>query len=197
MAAEPRPRIKRHEAERLGRGRVDNFPDVHIHAQAELLKLVDQGDVDAAENIFQELGHFRGAGRADSHDASHHLGVERLSGAAAGGIQTADDLGDLRQTKLLVARILALRRKSEVEIANHVLVFLARSNRAAQAAFFQDGQDQLFGGSRIGGGFQHNELSFLQMGINGKSGLLDVTQIGLTSLVERRGHTNDDGVGLF
>ena len=35
------------------------------------------------------------------------------------------------------------------------------------------------------------------MWINGKGGLLDITQIGVTALVERGGHADDDGVGLF
>ena len=40
------------EAEGLGFGSVDDFVDVNAHAHAELLELIDQGDVDAAIDVF-------------------------------------------------------------------------------------------------------------------------------------------------
>ena len=67
MAAQPRPGIKGHEAERLRSRRVDHFPDIDAHAHGQHLQLVDQRDVHAAKNIFQQLGHFRGARRTDRH----------------------------------------------------------------------------------------------------------------------------------
>ena len=175
MAAEPRPRIEGHEAERFRGRRVDHFPDVDVHAQAELFELVDERDVDAAKDVFQKLGHFRGARGADRNDAAHHLAVERLRGTATRRIQSADDLRDLGQSVLLVARVFALGGKSEVEIANHVLVFLARGNGAAQTTSLQNGQDEVFGRTRIGCRLEDNQLSFLQVRIDGESGLLHIT----------------------
>ena len=75
VAAEAGAGIKGHEAEGLGGGGVDDFPDIDIHAQAEHFQLVDQRDVDAAENIFEQLGHFGGARGADGDDFGDDLGV--------------------------------------------------------------------------------------------------------------------------
>ena len=77
VAAETRAGVEGHEAEGLGGGGVDDFPDVDAHAQAEHFQLVDQRDVDAAEDVFEQLGHFRGAGRADGHDFGNDRCVDR------------------------------------------------------------------------------------------------------------------------
>ena len=95
MAAEPRPRIKGHVAERLRGCRVDHLPDVHVHAQTKLFEFVDKRDVDAAKDVFEKLGHFRGTRRADWNDPGDNLGVQRLRGVAARWIQPANDLGNL------------------------------------------------------------------------------------------------------
>ena len=120
-----------------------------------------------------------------------------MRGAPAGGIQAANDLRDLREPELFVAGIFALGRESQPEIANDVFVFLTRGDGAAQAASFQDGQDQLFRGTGISCGFENDELSFLQVWVNGESCLLDVTQIGFAALIKGRGNANQDGVALF
>src|ERR1700730_4381946 len=105
VSAESWARIERHEAEGLGGGSVDNFPDIHAHTQAEHLEFVDQCDVDAAKDIFQELGHFRSARGADRDHFCHYLRVESKRGTAAWRIDPADDFGNLRQAILLVSRI--------------------------------------------------------------------------------------------
>ena len=48
--------VERHETERLGLGRFDDFPDVDAHRGINHLQLVHQRDVDAPENVFQQLG---------------------------------------------------------------------------------------------------------------------------------------------
>ena len=62
MAAEAGTGIEGLEAEGFGLGSVDDFVDVDAHAHAELLEFVDQGDVDAAIDVFEELGHLRRGG---------------------------------------------------------------------------------------------------------------------------------------
>ena len=57
VAAEAGAGIEGLEAEGLGFGGVDDFVDVDAHLHAELLELVDQGDVDAAVDVFEQLGH--------------------------------------------------------------------------------------------------------------------------------------------
>src|SRR5258708_33514422 len=65
VSAETRSGIERMKAERLGRSCCDDFPDVESHAQAEQLQLIDQGDVDAAVDIFQQLRHLCCGWRGD------------------------------------------------------------------------------------------------------------------------------------
>src|SRR6266851_1942710 len=98
LYATPSTRIKRHETEGFGRRGVDHFPDVDVHSKAELFEFVDQRDVHAAENIFEQLGHFRRARRAYRNDAGNNLCVQRLRGASARRIQSANNFWNLRQT---------------------------------------------------------------------------------------------------
>jgi hypothetical protein len=59
VTAEARTWIEGLEAEGLGFGSVDDLVDVDAHADAELFEFVDEGDIDAAINVFEELGHLR------------------------------------------------------------------------------------------------------------------------------------------
>ena len=61
----PGPGIEGHVAERLGRGGLDDLPDIDAHAFEDHLELVDQGDVDRAEDVLQELGGLGDPGRGD------------------------------------------------------------------------------------------------------------------------------------
>ena len=74
----PGPGKERHEAERLGRRRLDHFPDVDAHAAAHHGDLVDQADVDHAERVLEQLDHLGHLGRADRHHS-----FERLRGKTA------------------------------------------------------------------------------------------------------------------
>ena len=60
----------------LGFGSVDDFMNVDAHAHAKLLELVDQGDIDAAIDVFEQLGHLRDRGAADRNDAAEDGAVE-------------------------------------------------------------------------------------------------------------------------
>ena len=68
MAAHARARLEAHEAERLRRGGVDDLPDVDAHAVREHRHLVDERDVDRAEDVLEELRHLGDLGGADRHD---------------------------------------------------------------------------------------------------------------------------------
>ena len=57
VAAEAWAGVEGLEAEGFGFGGVDDFVDVDFHAHAELFQLVDEGDVDATVDVFEELGH--------------------------------------------------------------------------------------------------------------------------------------------
>src|SRR5581483_1647844 len=62
VSAQARSGVEGVKTERLGGCGLDDFPDVQPHAQAEHLQFVHQGDVDAAINILQQLGHFGSCG---------------------------------------------------------------------------------------------------------------------------------------
>src|SRR5262249_27325030 len=100
---------------------VDDFPDVEIHAEAELLEFVDHGDVDAAEDVLHELDHFGRAGGGDGDDFGNDLRVHQGCGAPAGRIHTADNFRDLGQAVLFIAGVFALGREGEIEIGSDVL----------------------------------------------------------------------------
>src|SRR5689334_16734959 len=51
VAAEARRRAEAHVAERLRRSGVDDLPDVDFHSVAEDRELVDERDVDRAEDV--------------------------------------------------------------------------------------------------------------------------------------------------
>ena len=159
MAAQTRPRIERHIAKGFRRRRVDHFPNVNVHTQAELFEFVHQGDVHAPENIFKQLRHFGRARRTHRHDAGHHLRVQRLRRAPTRRIQSANHFWNLRQPKLFVSWIFALRRKRQVKIARNILVFLACRDGTSQTAFLQDRKNHFFGGPRIGRALQNDQLS--------------------------------------
>lgn len=61
------------------------------------------------------------------------------------------------------------RIKCGLEITSDAFVFLTRGTRAAQAVFFQDGQNELFDGAGIGRGFQDGKLSFIPDAVDGES----------------------------
>jgi hypothetical protein len=60
VPAQPGTGIKGLKPKRLGGSRVNHFPDIESHAQRQQLEFVDQRDIDAPVDIFQELGHFGG-----------------------------------------------------------------------------------------------------------------------------------------
>ena len=115
VAAEAGAGIEGLEAEGLGFGGVDDFVDVDAHAHAELLELVDQRDVDAAIDVFKQLGHLRDGGAADGHDAAEDGAVEGCGQLGGSGTAAADNLGDVVAGDGVVAGIFALGREGDVE----------------------------------------------------------------------------------
>ena len=73
---------------------------------------------------------------------------------------------------------------------------LSDGDGAAQAALFEDRQNEFFGGAWIGSGFEDDQLTFLQVRLDGDGGLLDVAQIGLAAFIQRSGNADDDAVAL-
>ena len=68
VTAEAGPGLERHEAERLRRRRLDHLPHVDVHPVAQLRELVDERDVDRAEDVLEELRELGRLGRGDAVD---------------------------------------------------------------------------------------------------------------------------------
>ena len=71
---------------------------------------------------------------------------------------------------------------------------VARDLQAEGISFFEQRNDDFFGGSGVGGAFEDDQLALVQVRRDGLHGAGDVAQIGLVILVERRGHADDDGI---
>ena len=180
MAAQAGAGIKGLKAEGLGLGRVDDLVDVDAHAHAELLELVDQRDVDAAVDVFQQLGHLGDRGAADRHDAAEDGAVHCRSQLGGRRAAAADHLGNVVAGDGVVAGIFALGRKGHVHAG---LVERARDLQAARVAGFQQRHDNLLGGAGIGGAFQHDELALVKPGSDRLDRPGHVAQVGLVVLV--------------
>ncbi len=115
VAAQAGAGIEGLEAEGLGLGRVDDFVDVDAHAHAELLELVDQRDVDAAVDVFQQLGHLGDRGAADRNHAAEDGAVESRGQFGGSRAAAADDLGNVVAGDGVVAGVFALGREGDVD----------------------------------------------------------------------------------
>ena len=186
VPAQPRPRVEGHEAERLGLGGVDHFPQIDVHPLAEQLHLVDQRDVHAAEDVLQQLGQLRFAGPLHRHHLGDGAGVERAGHLGALARESAYHLGNRRGVEARVSRVLALRREGEEEV--HA--------RAQPGELFQDGLHHFLGGAGIGGALEHHQLAGAHVGPDRARGVLDVRHVRLAVRVQRRGHAHDQRVGL-
>src|SRR5690606_22881403 len=173
------------EPERLGRGRLDGFPQVDAQLVTEDRHLVDEGDVDVPVGVLQQLGHLGLAGAADGDDLLDEAPVEGGRPVAAGGGVAADHLGGVAQAVLGVARVDALGREGQVEPL-----------AGGQPGRFEQGTDQLVRGPRPGGGFEHDERAFAQVACHGLAGALHGRQVGPVVLVQGGGDADDDRAAL-
>src|SRR5918995_1686157 len=114
MPSQPRSRIERHKPEGLGLGRLDNLPDVHVHAVAEEGEFVYQGDVDTPKNILEQLGHLSAFGGRYWVNLLHYIAVELRGPLGASWSYSTYDLGDIVDGVAPVTRIYALGGKSQV-----------------------------------------------------------------------------------
>ena len=98
-------------------GGVDHLPDVDADSHEEHLQFVDQGDVDRAVGVLQNLGGLGDFAIRDRHDLGHGLAIEQFGQPAAGGVDAADHLGNPLGGEVRVARILPLGAEGEEKIA--------------------------------------------------------------------------------
>ena len=120
MSAQPWPRIKGLEPEGLGFCRIDHFVNIDAHAQAQLLQLVDESNVDAAINILKELAHLRDRRAADRHYAAEDRAVHGCGQLRADRTATTHHFRNISPIRAVVAGIFALRRKHRMHASGSV-----------------------------------------------------------------------------
>src|SRR5262249_32808310 len=108
VSAEPGPRLEAHEAERLRRRSLHDLPDVDAHPVAELRELVDERDVDRAEDVLEQLRELRRFGRGNLDDLLAGAAVQLGRTVCALRRNAADDLRHVLRLPVLATRIDAL-----------------------------------------------------------------------------------------
>ena len=134
----PGPGLEAHEPVGLGGRRVDDLPDVDAHAVGEHRQLVDQRDVDRAEDVLEQLRQLRRLGAGDAHDLVADEPVELRGALGAGLGQAADHLRRVAQREVGAARIDALGREGEVEVAPGRQARLLQQRQPAARAWCPD-----------------------------------------------------------
>jgi CheY-like chemotaxis protein len=71
VASHARPWVEAHEPEGLGRCSVERRPNVHAEVCREDRELIDEGDVDVAESVLDELGELGLSGARHGHGPVH------------------------------------------------------------------------------------------------------------------------------
>ena len=182
----PGPGVEGHEAEGLGLGSVDDFPHVDGHPVAHQRQLVDEADVDGAERVLEQLDHLRDARRADRNDGLDRRTVEGARELDAGRRQAADDLRHVVRLKRRIARVDALGREREKEIAPGL-----------QACRLEQRLHHFVRRAGVGGRLQADEQSRVQVLGNRLDRRDDVGHVRVLRLAERSRHADVDGVQLL
>ena len=107
MAAQTRPRIKGHVAERFGLRRVDHFPNINAHLVEDDFEFVDHRDVHRAKNVLDEFGRFRRARGADLNHRQSGRHIKRAGLFSAFRRESAHHFRNVGGLELGVARVFA------------------------------------------------------------------------------------------
>src|SRR5579859_3069398 len=182
------------EAKGLGRSRFDYLPDIDSHAQAEDFEFVDQGDIHAAIDVFQQLGHLRYRWSGDRDSAIKDAAIQRAAQFRGRSVQPSYHLRYVAARNRVVARIFAFGREGDVE-------FLIRGGAVSGGlecarVLFQNGNEQLFRGAGIGCAFQHDELARFKVRSQAAGGGFDEAQVRPVMIIERGGHADDHRVHI-
>ena len=183
MAAHAGPGPERHEAERLGRGGVDDFPDVEAHPLAQQRQLVYEGDVDVAEDVLEELRHFGSVRRGQGDDGGVDVLEEALRPGGGLGRQATDEARHQPARTRRIARVHSFGGEGEIEVA-------ARD----QLGLFEHVSERAGGGARERRGLQDDELTRAQRIADQRRGRQNGGQVGVLGNGDGGGHANDDHV---
>jgi hypothetical protein len=186
VAAEAGTGVEGGKAEGFGGCGAYDLPDVDTHLIGCDFEFVDQADVDCAIYVFEKFGQFRNLSGGHGYNCFEGSAVEGDSGFEAGGCVTADDFGDIGCGELGIAWILAFGRVNNEDVG-----------AGFESSFFHSRDHFLFGGSRVGGAFEAQNLSRLEIWHDGFQGIDHITEIWLEVLIEWSWDAEDDGVTAF
>ena len=184
----PGPGLEAHEPERLRRGRVDHLPDVDLHPVAELRELVDERDVDRAEDVLEQLRQLGRLGRGDRVTTV----VDRARVELGGRLGRAPRRSRRRPS----ASSSSCSRCGPGRRAR------ARRRGGSPAPAFRPLPSSRIGWSdlarrpRVGRRLEHDEVALAQVRRDVARGALDVGDVGLALRRERRRHGDHDRVGV-
>ena len=185
VAAQARPRVKRHEAEGFGLRRVDHFPDTDVHLVAHQRDFVHQADVHRPEGVLEQLHHLGHPRRTDRHDTIDRGPIQRAGGLGACLAHPADDFRDVPRVVILIARIHPFRREREEEVDIRLQPF-----------GLEHRLDDLVGRSGIGRRLEDDELAAPERRGHRLDCQDDVRKVGVSGFSERRRHADVDCVHL-
>ena len=142
----PGPGIERHKAERLGRGRADDFPCVDAERVAKPRHFVRHADVDRTKSVLPQLAGLGDACGRNGMDLIDDLPVEHRRDLGRIGRNAADDLRNIVRLKLRIARIDTFGRKREQKIIVELKAF-----------FLEHRLQNFVGRAGISGRFQNDQ----------------------------------------
>ncbi len=149
----------------------------------ELGELVDQRDVDRAEDVLEQLRELRRLGAGDPHHLLADQPVDLGRALRAGVGQPADDLRRVGDRVIGAPRVDALGRVGEVEV-----------RAGAQARGLEQRQQDLAGGPRVGRRLQDDGLPPREHPGDGRGRRAHVGEIRLALVGKRRGDADQDRV---
>ena len=169
VPADARAGREAHEPERLGRGGVDDLPDVEAHPLAQQGELVDERDVDVAEDVLEQLGQLGRVGRGHLDDVLVDVAQQRGRACRALRRRGADEPRDALAGARRIARVDPLGGEREVEVGAGLepaaLEDLAEraGRRARERRRLEDDQLTLADGAAdgLGGGQDRREVRVL------------------------------------
>ncbi len=180
----PGPGRELHEPERLGRRRVDDLPDVQAHPLAQERQVVDERDVDVAEDVLEQLRQLRRVGRGHRDDLLVDVAQEGRGALGAGLGRRADEPRHALAGTGRVARVDPLRREGEIEVRARL-----------QARLLEDLAERAGRRAREGRGLEDDQLAGPQVAADRLGGGQDRGEIGVLRRGDRRRDAHEDRVG--
>jgi hypothetical protein len=166
----------------LGAGRREHVAGVYAHALEDERELVHQGDVEVALGVLDHLGRLRDLDGGGAMDAGgDHALVDPRDDVEDLRVLAGHHLGDLGEGVFLVARVDALGRITDEEVA--------AADQAGMA--FQHRHAVLLGRARVHRRLEDHDVASLELLAEGLGGAQHRGEIGPLGIVDRGRHGDD------